>query len=127
MAENNRRRDFEADVARIADRVEAAVDRGVDAAERIHRRLVAIPLDIVAPEGNVEAAVNDLRRVQSRTLDVVYGVAHDINHEVAGLARAWMGGDSEPPKATRKRVITKNSKDTKKTPTAKGKAPVRAA
>jgi hypothetical protein len=124
MTETTGRANLESNVIRVVDRVEQAVYRGVDAAEKIHRRVAAIPLDIVAPIDEVEAAVNDLRRIQNRSLDVVYGVARDVNHEIVGLARAWMGGFGEPTKPTRKRT-TKNV--TKKKTPAKGRATVRAA
>jgi hypothetical protein len=74
------------DVGKLAKRVRKAVDEGTDAAERIHKRAVNLPLDVLERNGMLGSTAKDLRRFQDQTIGAVYDLVRGINHEVRKLA-----------------------------------------
>lgn len=70
----------------VKDLVEEAIDRGTTAVERIHKAILGVPFDAVAPGGAVGDAAARLRDGSERAVGAVYDTIRRVNREVGGLA-----------------------------------------
>lgn len=91
------------DVAKLAGRIRAAVDRGADVAEKVHKRALRLPLAPFEGVEPLEGVVRDLHRVSDRSIGAIYDFVRDVNHEVVRLAEDWLAPRAAAkPRARRK-------------------------
>jgi hypothetical protein len=102
--------------AQLAARIRAAVDRGADTAERVHKRVLRLPLAPFEGVEPLEGVVRDLHRVSDRSIGAIYDFVRDVNHGVARLATDWL---APPPPRSKPRPRRK--------PAARGSAASEAA
>jgi MinD-like ATPase involved in chromosome partitioning or flagellar assembly len=101
MAQEKRRARVQ--VKELANRVQKAVDEGADSAERIHKKVANLPLDVLEQMKVLEGAVKDLRTIQERSIGAVYNLVREINHEVNRLAKETLSEGRSTPRKTRPR------------------------
>ncbi len=112
------KRGARAEVGRLAERVRRAVDEGADAAEKIHKKVVNLPLDVLERNGVLEGRAKDLRKFQDQAIGTVYDLVRGINHDVVKLASDVLGPPPAGRPRPRKRPATKGVRRTKKTAAA---------
>jgi hypothetical protein len=88
---------------RLVGRVRAAIDRGAEAAESIHKRAAKLPLAPFEGIDALEGAVRDLHRLQDRSIGAVYDLVRSVNHELGRLAEQWLVEGEPAPKRRRAR------------------------
>lgn len=99
------------------NRIEKTVDAGADRAEHIHKRIAALPFDVIGEAGPLEDAVKRVREIQDRSIHAVYQLVRDINHEVVRFARDVL----PPPRrraASRKKAAAASRERAKRTQAA---------
>jgi hypothetical protein len=74
------------DEQQLARLVEEMIDNGANTAEDIHREVMDLPLKVLENLG-LESAANKVRKVQDSSIGALYELIHEINRQVAGLAR----------------------------------------
>jgi hypothetical protein len=104
------------DAVELAGRIRAAVDRGADVAEKVHKRALRLPLAPFEGVEPLEGVVRDLHRVSDRSISAIYDFVRDVNHGVARLATDWL---APPPPRSKPRPRRK--------PAARGSAASEAA
>ncbi len=72
-------------VQQIAETIHDTVQEGANAAEDIHRLIAEFPLDMLATIKPLEAAVAEVRDIQARTIEGVYGLVRQINDRVSEI------------------------------------------
>ena len=91
------------DAVRLADRIRAALDRGADAAEKVHKRAARLPLAPFEGVEPLEGMVRDVRRASDRSIGAIYDFVREVNHEVARLAKGWLAPAKPRPRARARR------------------------
>ncbi len=112
------KRGTRAEVGRLAGRVRKAVDKGADAAEEIHKKVVNLPLDVLERSGVLGATAKDVRDFQDQAIGAVYDLVRGINHDVVKLANGVLGLPPARRPRPRKRPARKGVKEPKKTAAA---------
>lgn len=74
------------DEQKLARLVEEIIDNGASTAEDIHREVMDLPLKVLERLG-LESAAKKVRKVQDSSIGALYELIHEINRQVAGLAR----------------------------------------
>ena len=95
-----KRRTAGSEIRRLTDLVQEAVDDGATTAEEIHKRIAALPLDVLERLDRLEKTVTDVRKIQDQSIGAVYDMIRSINHEVAKMAKTVLA--PAPPKRVRK-------------------------
>jgi len=88
----------------LLDWIEESIDRGAETVEEIHRAIADLPLDVLERNGVVAESAADLRRVQDSSIEAVYDLVRDINHQVVKLAGDLL--DTRRPEAGRAEAQT---------------------
>jgi hypothetical protein len=65
--------------------VEQVIEKGANAAEEIHRAVSDIPVAILENLG-LEEAATETRKIQDRSIGVIYRLIRVVNHQVTELA-----------------------------------------
>ncbi len=112
------KRGARAEVGRFAERVSKAVDKGADAAEEIHKKVVNLPLDVLERNRVLGGTAKDLRKFQDQAIGAVYDLVRGINHDVVKLANDVLGPRPAGRPRPRKRSARKGVKKPKKTAAA---------
>jgi hypothetical protein len=102
---NAKRRVSRSRAERLAARVRAAVDRGADRAESIHKKVARLPLAPFEGVDPLAGALKDVRRIQERSIGAIYDLVRDVNHELVRLAKEWLAVAEEA--APKRRVPRK--------------------
>jgi hypothetical protein len=110
-----KKRGGRSEVTRLADVVQRAVDEGANTVEEIHKAVADLPLEVLGKLDIFEETVKDVRKIQDTSIGAIYDVIHQVNREVAKLARELAKGTT-PRKTTTTR---KTSKRATKRPSAK--------
>ncbi len=82
------------------DAVANAVEQSVNAAEEIHRSIANFPLDVIERANVVGDVVDEVRRIQNKGIDAVYGFVRGVNQEVNRLTHE-LTDPPAPKKASR--------------------------
>ncbi len=102
-----KRRGSGSEAVRLVSRLRRTVDRGADAAESVHKRVARLPLAAFEGVEGLEGALNDVRRIQDRSIGAVYDLVRDVNQELSRLAEGWLGTGGGRP---RRRVARKRAR-----------------
>jgi hypothetical protein len=102
MAQTKRGRRSEP--TRLADLVQRAVDEGANTAEEIHKAVAGLPLEVLERLDVFKENVRDVRRVQETSIGAIYDLIHQVNREVAKLARELARGPSRRKTASVRRT-----------------------
>ena len=70
----------------IADLVEEAIDRGATTVEEIHKAIADLPLKVLEEIQILKKPIREFRRVQDRSIGVVYDLIRQINERINKLA-----------------------------------------
>ncbi len=70
----------------LTDRIDEAVTRSATAAERIHREIAELPLDVLERLGLFDRTASELRSLQASSIGAIYDLVRDVGHEVTKLA-----------------------------------------
>jgi hypothetical protein len=74
------------DEQKLARLVEEMIDNGASTAEDIHREVMDLPLKVLESLG-LESTAKKVRKLQDSSIGALYELIHEINRQVAGLAR----------------------------------------
>jgi len=74
------------DEQKLAQLVEEAIDKGASTAEEIHRAVMDLPVKVLGNLGLASTA-KQVKQVQDSSIGALYDLIHEINHQVASLAR----------------------------------------
>jgi uncharacterized protein with von Willebrand factor type A (vWA) domain len=69
----------------VAGAVHDAIDNVTTTVEEIHRSVADIPLDILGGIAPLRDTVEEVRRVQSRSITAVYDLVREVNDRVRDL------------------------------------------
>ena len=69
----------------IAETIHATINDATAAAEDIHRSIAELPLRAVGSIESLEKPVEEVRRVQERSIGAIYGLIRRINDRVGQL------------------------------------------
>jgi uncharacterized protein with von Willebrand factor type A (vWA) domain len=69
----------------VAGAVHDAIDNVATTVEEIHRSVADIPLDILGGIAPLRDTVEEVRRVQSRSITAVYDLVREVNDRVRDL------------------------------------------
>jgi hypothetical protein len=102
-----------AEVRRLAQLVEQAVDDGADSVEEVHRSIASLPLDVLERLDFFRETVKDVRKVQDTSIGAIYDLIHKVNREVAKLATEMLrqtparkaAGQNPPRKAAPRKAV----------------------
>jgi hypothetical protein len=83
----------------LADRVQRAVDGGVDRAEKIHKRVASLPLEVMEQLHLFQATVKEVQKIQDRSIGAAYDVVRGINRDVIRLAKKTLRSQRGKAKA----------------------------
>ena len=76
--------------------VTEAVEKTADAAERIHKSVARLPLDVLRRAELVGKAAGDLERLQDHAIGAVYDLVRGINAEAGRLVSSIVAGPEHP-------------------------------
>ena len=76
----------------LTDRIDEAVTRSATAAERIHREVAELPLDVLERLGLFDQTAGELRSLQASSIGAIYDLVRDVGHEVTKLAGDLLEG-----------------------------------
>lgn len=76
--------------------VTEAVARSTDAAERIHKSVARLPLDVLRRAELIGKAADDFQKLQDNSIGAVYDLVRGINNEVGRLAERLVNGPERP-------------------------------
>jgi len=74
------------DEQKLAQLVEEAIDKGASTAEEIHRAVMDLPVTVLGKLGLASTA-KQVKKIQDSSIGALYDLIHEINHQVASLAR----------------------------------------
>ena len=80
----------------IVSAVTEVVSSGADAAERIHKSVARLPLEVLRRAELVGKAAEDLEKLQDHSIGAVYDLVRGINSEVGRLAERLIQGPERP-------------------------------
>ena len=83
--------------ARLAERIEQAIDRSSRNVEEIHRAIADLPLEVMANAGLFETTARDLKQIQDESIGLVYDGVRQVNHRVHQIAADLLGSLDEAP------------------------------
>jgi hypothetical protein len=106
-SERSRGSKARAEVRRLAQLVEQAVDDGADSVEEVHRSIASLPLDVLERLDFFQETVKDVRKVQDTSIGAIYDLIHKVNREVAKLATEMLRQPTPRKAAPRKAVKTR--------------------
>lgn len=92
------------EVTRLADLVQRAVDEGADSVEEIHKAVADLPLEVLEKLDLFKQTVKDVRKIQDASIGAIYDVIHQVNREVAKLARDLAKGTEKRKTATTRKT-----------------------
>ena len=72
-----------------------AVDKSADAAERIHKAVARLPLNLLQRAELIGKAAADFEKRQDHSIGAVYDLVRGINHEVGRLAERLAAGPAQ--------------------------------
>jgi hypothetical protein len=101
------KRDGRAEVRRLAQLVEQAVDDGADSVEEVHRSIASLPLDVLERLDLFKETVKDVRKVQDTSIGAIYDLIHKVNREVGKLAVEMLRPPAARKVAPRKAAKTR--------------------
>jgi hypothetical protein len=109
-AAKSRGRNARAEVRRLAQLVERAVDDGADSVEEVHRSIASMPLDVLERLDLFKETVKDVRRIQDTSIGAIYDLIHKVNREAAKLASELLRRRPAPKAAPRTAVPRRPAK-----------------
>jgi hypothetical protein len=101
MRATRTKKNVKRDLRRIADLVQREVDAGADTVEKVHLAIARLPLDTLAKLDVFEKSAKQVRKVQETSIGAIYDLIHQVNGEVAKLARELLDGRSKRRTARR--------------------------
>ena len=74
------------DAKRLADLIEEAIDKGATTVEDIHKAIADLPLRVLEQIKFLKKPLEQVRRVQDRSIGAIYDLIREINEQVGKLA-----------------------------------------
>lgn len=81
----------------LTDLVQEAIDRGASTVEDIHREIADLPLKALEDVRFLEKPIQEIRRVQDRSIGAVYDLIRNINRRAGKLAQEMLAGGAKKP------------------------------
>ncbi len=88
-----------AEMEKLIDVVEDAVDRGVATAQELHQTIADVPFGVMERVGVLATPDGELRRFHDETAAAVYDLVRDINKQVTRFAVHLVGKADPGPHA----------------------------
>jgi hypothetical protein len=98
-----------AEIRRLADLVEQAIDDGAKSVEEIHRSIAGMPLDVLERLDLFPKTTKEVRRVQDTSIGAIYELIHKVNRQVNQLAKDMLKRTAARKAAPRKATSTRRA------------------
>ena len=69
----------------ISKAIHVTINESATAIEGIHRSIAALPLEVLATVEPLEETANEVRDLQSRAIEGVYGLVRKVNNRIGEI------------------------------------------